>query len=264
MATSIIAKNATAKATRAKITLGNIELDVFQLPDGEYRYSQTQAFISIADEDYDTRQAAKRYIEICASKKAQHLAVPTLQTYEKIRIEGENQTVKLISQADVMSFWAMAAFLGHTKAFGLLMACGIEALERRADAAFGVARSEEERNERLKARLDGKVVRRTLTDAIKGYLAVHEVSGDYGKFVYANCSDHLNLIILGTTAKQAKEFYQLAGRQLLRDSLPAAALKELQLTEEMASRLIEERDMEPLEAVKRACQTCFTKRVGLS
>jgi len=38
------------KATRATIQLGDIELDVFQMPSGEYRYSMTQAFISIADD----------------------------------------------------------------------------------------------------------------------------------------------------------------------------------------------------------------------
>jgi hypothetical protein len=63
----------TQKAVRAQIKLGDIDLDVFQLPDGSYRYSQTQAFISISDADYPTEQAAKRYIEICRSKKAQHL-----------------------------------------------------------------------------------------------------------------------------------------------------------------------------------------------
>jgi hypothetical protein len=253
----------TTKAIRATIKLGDIELDVFQLPDGEYRYSQTQAFISIADDEYDTKQAAKRYIEICTSKKAQHLAIPTLQMYEKTKIEGENQIVKLISQADVMSFWAMAAFLGHTKALALLMACGVESIERRADAAFNVVRSEEERNARLEARVKGKVTRRFLTDAIKDYLDRHELSDNYKKFVYSNCSDCLNKIIFGAKAKQAKEFYSVPEHSLLRNHIPVAALRELELTEEMAKRLIDERDLEPLEAVKQASVLCFTKEIGL-
>lgn len=253
----------TIKAVRAKIKLGDIDLDVFQLPGGEYRYSQTQAFISIADEDYDTQQAAKRYIQICTSKKAQHLAVPTLQTYEKTKIEGENQIVKLISQADIMSFWAMAAFLGHTKALGLLMACGIEALERRADAAFGVVRDEKERNARMEARFKGKVARRALTDVIKDYMDSHELSDNYKRWIFTLCSDHLNKIILGAKAKQAREFYQIPESSLLRNHIPVAALRELELTEEMAARLIEERDIEPLEAVKQACVVCFTRSIGL-
>jgi hypothetical protein len=251
------------KAVRTKITLGDIELDVFQLPDGEYRYSQTQAFISIADEEYDTKQAAKRYIEICTSKKAQHLSVPTLQTYEKTKIEGENQVVKLISQADIMSFWAMAAFLGHTKALGLLMACGIEALERRADAAFGVIRDEEERNDRMAARQKGKLARRSMTDMIKYYIESHDVSDNYKGHVFHNCSDYLNKIILGVKAKQARDFYQISDKPPLRDYVSKNALRELELTEEMVARLIEERDMEPLEAVKQACVVCFTRSVGL-
>jgi hypothetical protein len=50
---------------------------------------------------------------------------------------------------------------------------------------------------------------------------------------------------------------------LLRNHVPRAALRELALAEELASRLIEERDMEPLRAVEQACKTCFTKFVGL-
>jgi hypothetical protein len=253
----------TIKAVRKTMKLGDIELDVFQLPDGEYRYSQTQAFISIADEEYDTKQASKRYIEICTSKKAQHLSVPTLQTYEKTKIEGENQIVKLISQADVMSFWAMAAFLGHTKALGLLMACGIEALERRADALFQVVRDEQERNDRMAARQKGKVARRTLTDAVKHYIESHEVSDNYVRWIFNHCSDHLNKVILGTKSKHAKEFYQISDKAPLRNHIPVAALRELDLTEEMAARLIEERDVEPLDAVKQACLDCFTRSVGL-
>lgn len=251
------------KAVRAVITLGDIELDVFQKPDGSYHHSQTQAFISIADDGYDTKQAAKRYIEICTAKKVQHLATPTILCIEKTKIEGENQIVKLISQTDIVTFWTMAAMLGYSKAFNLVAACAVESLERRADVAFGILRTEEERNQRMAARTKGKVARRSLTDVIQNYIKSHELSDNYKRFIFSNCSDHLNKIILGAKAKQAREFYQIPESSLLRNHIPVAAIRELELAEEMSARLIEERDMEPLEAVKQACVVCFTKSVGL-
>lgn len=254
----------TIKAVRAQIKLGSIDLDVFQLPDGSYVYSQTQAFISVADDGYDTKQAAKRYIEKTTSKQAQTLIPQGFSNIAKVKIEGENQTFNAISQADVTNFWLLFAFDGNVKAMCLLAACGAEALERRADAAFGVKRSEEERNARLEARANGKFARRNLTDCIKDYIDSHEVSDNYKKFVYSNCSDYLNKIILGCKAKQAKEFYQLPENSLLRDHIPAAALTELEVAERVAGRAIDDRDMEPLEAVKYACGVAFTRTLGLA
>jgi hypothetical protein len=240
----------TTKAVRATITLGDIELDVFQLPDESYRYSLTQAFISIANEDYDTKQASKRYIEICNSKKAQHLAVPTLQTYEKTKIEGENQVVKLISQADVMSFWAMAAFLGHSKAFGLIVACGIEALERRADAAFNVKRTEEEYNQRLVIRRDGIISRYFWTDVIDEYLRTHEVSNNYKRFIYIHVSDMVNNAVLGMTAKQFRESQGLPDGITTRDYCTTAQLKQIDTIENAAAMRVKKNDVCPKQALK--------------
>ena len=146
----------------------------------------------------------------------------------------------------------------------LVNACVMEALERRADAAFGIQRSEEERNQRLAIRTQGKVARRYLTDSIADYLEANpELSDCYRKFIWSNCSDHLNLIILGAKAKQAKEFLEVPKNSLLRNHIPIAALNELERVEDLASRLIDDKEMEPLAAVKQAAILMMTKTIGL-
>ena len=254
----------TNKAIRATLQLSDQKLDVFQMPDSDYVYPQTDAFISIADEGYDTQQAAKRYIEKTTSKQAQTLIPQGFSRIVKVKIEGENQTFNAISQADVSNLWLLFAMDGNTKAVKLLAALAQEALERRADAAFGIQRSEEERNQRLASRTQGKVARRYLTDSIADYLEANpDLSDTYRKFIWSNCSDHLNLIILGAKAKQAKEFLEVPKNSLLRNHIPIAALNELERVEDLASRIIDEKGTEPLEAVKQAAILMMTKTIGL-
>jgi hypothetical protein len=248
----------TTKAIRATIKLGDIELDVFQLPDGKYFLSLTQVAETID-------MPLKRMSQIRELKLTQTLYPEGFRMSETVKVEGGTKPVSMISLDDVSKYWTLAAFqTQNPKAMALLAASQTEALERRADAAFNVIRSEVERNERLEARIKGKVARRFLTDAIKDYIDRHsDLSDNYKKFVYSNCSDCLNKIIFGAKAKQAKEFYSVPEHSLLRNHIPVAALRELELTEEMAKRLIDERDLEPLEAVKQASVLCFTKEIGL-
>jgi glycosyltransferase involved in cell wall biosynthesis len=251
----------TTKATRAKIKLGDIDLDVFQLPDGSYGYTY-EWLGSLIDRDKSILSDKKSPFYLYSLNKS--LSKEAL-TNQRVSVEGISKAkLNYLTEPQLMVVLGSLAHMVPEKVVPLLVACGIEALERRADAAFGVIRDEEERNELMAARVKGKVARRSLTDVIKAYIESHEVSDNYKKFIFSNCSDHLNKIILGAKAKQARDFYQIPESSLLRNHVPVAALRELELTEEMAARLIEERDMEPLEAVKQACVVCFTRSVGLS
>jgi hypothetical protein len=242
----------TIKAVRATITLGDIELDVFQLPDGGYYFTQSvlkTIHITLSN------TSGKKYVKpILEANSA------LLQTAQ---LDGNPVKLKLIPMTLFGEIVGIYAKLGNEFCIAILVACFEESLERRADTAFDVKRTEEEYNARLAQRTKGYVARRTLTDSIRDYTIKHESSETYIKFIYSNCSDHLNKIILGAKAKQAKEFYALPAHSLLRNHIPVKALRELELVEEMASRLIDERDIEPLEAVKQACIICFTKTVGL-
>jgi hypothetical protein len=252
------------KAKKAIIKLGSLELDVYQLPNGSYRMSQTQAFISIADDDYSTKQAAKRFIEKITSKQAKALVPQGFGCIEKVKIEGTGLEINSISLTDVPNFWLLFAADGNIKASLLLAACAIETLERRADSAFNIQRTEEERNDRLQTRVESKIARRTLTDSFKYYLENNlELSSNYKKYIYPNSTDYLNGVVLGVKSKQAKDHYQLKESGAIRDHIPTEALRELKFAEELASRFIVEDGLEPFEAVKKACEIGKIKQIGL-
>jgi hypothetical protein len=250
----------TIKAVQAKIKLGDIELDVFQFPDGSYGYTY-EWLGTVIGRDKSILSDKKSPFHLYRLNES--LSKETL-TNQRIFVEGISKAkLNYLTEPQLMVVLGSLAYMVPDKVVPLLVACGIEVLERRADRAFGVIRDEEERDNRMAARVKGKVARRSLTDVIKDYMDSHELSDSYKRFIFSNCSDHLNKIILGAKAKQAREFYQIPESSLLRNHIPVAALRELELTEEMAARLIEERDMEPLEAVKQACVVCFTRSIGL-
>jgi hypothetical protein len=71
---------------------------------------------------------------------------------DRTKIEGNNAIAKVVHIELFKAIVAKYAELGNKSCSSLVAACFAEALERRADSAFGKVRTEEERNERLKNR----------------------------------------------------------------------------------------------------------------
>ena len=211
--------------------------------------SQTQAFISIADDDYDTKQAAKRYIEKTTSKLAQQHIPQGFHSIEKIKIEGENKTFNGISLTDVFNFWLLFTMEGNRKALALVAACGVEALERRADNAFGVLRTEQERNERFVTRRDSILSRTFWTDVIEDYTKTHEVSDNYRRFVYNNVSDYLNRSLFGKSSKEIREHYNI-GNYSPRDYFPSQTIKLVDTIEKATGVRVKNNNVDPKQALK--------------
>ena len=249
----------TIKAVRATIKLGDIELDVFQLPDGTYRYDY-QFLADIIGRDKT----------ILSNKKSPYALQNILgkdKTEWNTKLGGisKGYTYNSISSSSLLKVFSVFSSLGHENVVNLLLACAEEALERRADSAFNVVRSEEERNSKLAARIQGKQTRRKLTDAISDWLDNEEndASENSRKFMYSNCSDSLNNIVLGYKARVAKEILGVSEHSLLRDYLPMAAISELDAVERLACILIDEDNMNPVDAVKQASISVRAKRVDL-
>jgi hypothetical protein len=234
----------TIKATRATITLGNIELDVFQMPDGKYFLSLYQIAESI-------EISHKRIAEFRELKLAQTLYPEGFRVAEKIKVEGGTKPVSMISLDDVSKYWTIAAFQTQNAiAMSLLAASQAEALERRADAAFNVIRTEEERNQRHIIRVDGIVSRHFWTDVIDQYLRTHEVSDNYKRFIYVNVSDAVNKAILGTTAKKYRDMNDIPEDASLRDYLNTDQLKQIDTIEKAAGMRVLKNDLCPKQALK--------------
>ncbi|MCC3409596.1 MAG: hypothetical protein JGK17_29395 [Microcoleus sp. PH2017_10_PVI_O_A] len=92
---------------------------------------------------------------------------------KKTSIKGNNVQINIIPIDLAVAYWIKEAITGNATAARLLGACAAESIERRADSAFGVQRAEEERQEFMRIRLEGKRIRRRLTDAIKSYIERH-------------------------------------------------------------------------------------------
>ncbi|MEG4026598.1 MULTISPECIES: hypothetical protein [unclassified Microcoleus] len=140
----------SVRAVRASVQIGSLTVDGFMLPDGSYRMSQTQAAECIGDDPVYARN-------FLGSKEGKAIlgegftpetfeVDPTGQVRGQTRIRGWPLSV-------VYAYWIYRCYRGVKPAFDLVVALGTETLERRFDIAFGVTRTESERNELLGQRV---------------------------------------------------------------------------------------------------------------
>ncbi|MGG6298125.1 hypothetical protein ACQ4M4_27340 [Leptolyngbya sp. AN02str] len=142
--------------TRADISIGSIVVDGFRLADGSYRMSQQQAAEAIGE----PAVYALRFLRSRDSKDAlgedytdytpESLPVPT-----KEGARGESRINALPIEV-VVAYWMYRSYKGNRRAFMLSIALMAETLERRFDAAFGVSRSEDDRNQKFSDRLSDR------------------------------------------------------------------------------------------------------------
>lgn len=130
------------KARRRTIKLGDISLSVFQLAAGAYRLSQTQVAEAIGKDESSFR-------EFLESKSPEALPYKDFES-GKLSVEGSNKPINPIPVPLAIAYWTKEARVGNSIAFRLLAASAVEAIERRADKAFGVQRTEDEYNLRFK------------------------------------------------------------------------------------------------------------------
>jgi hypothetical protein len=236
----------TTKASRAVITLGDIQLDVFQLPDETYFMSSSNIAEALDMTEYSFRG---KYMS--KELKAILETSPRFVVFgEKLSIEDNNVKVNAIPLELVSLIFGHYASKGNVKATALLIASLTEALERRADAAFGIKRTEEEYNQRLVIRRDGILSRFFWTDVIDEYLRTHEVSDNYKRFIYNHVSDMVNKAVLGMTAKQFRESQGLPDGITTRDYCTTAQLKQIDTIENAAAMRVKRDDICPKQALK--------------
>ncbi|MBD6621021.1 hypothetical protein FNW02_36180 [Komarekiella sp. 'clone 1'] len=144
-------------------------------------------------------------------------------------------------------------------AINLVVAGLGDSLRSLAYSHFGIAISDEQRNQWLSTRHDGKMVRRDLTDAIKSYLERHkECSDNYRIFIYVNATDAMYRAVFGMTAKQMEEMLGCT-RHESRDYLDSRSLNRINNAEAACVAQIDNRDVEPMQAVKNVVDfLCLT------
>lgn len=230
-------------AERATIYLGNIPLEVFMLPDGQYVLSQTQVAEAVG-------KTKVSFGDFLVSKSPEALPYKGFRS-KKTSIKGNNAQINIIPVDLAVAYWTKEAIVGNVAAARLLGACAAESIERLADSAFGVQRAEEERQELLRIRLEGKRIRRRLTDAIKSYIDRHpELSENNRKWLYVNASQRVTLVVFGRKAKKLAEDLGVHPDDL-RNALTPDELILLQEVEDTAIRLIDIQDVHPDGAIQQ-------------
>lgn len=138
------------KAKRATVLIGDLEVDGFQMPDGSYRMSQTQAAECIGKPEIN----ARRFLGSKGIKalRGEGYTPDTIDVESPDQSRGQTRFNAL--PLDVVSaYWLWEASKGNQRSLTLCYALMAETLERRFDAAFDVERTETERNALLTQRL---------------------------------------------------------------------------------------------------------------
>jgi hypothetical protein len=122
------------------------------LPDGSYRMSQTQAAEIVGL----NRRNVFDFLRSNAIKSL--LGEGYTGSISDVEIESEGQArggsrINALPLEVVSAYWLWQAYRGNKQALTLCMGLILETLERRFDNAFGVSRSESERDHRLNDRL---------------------------------------------------------------------------------------------------------------
>jgi len=160
----------SVRAVRATVQIGNLTVDGFQLPDGGYRMSLTQAAECVGKParstfDFLRSKALKGLLSEAGSTfdflPEDTVAALATDTYtvEKFLVdigeEGSRGQTRItgVPLEIVILYWHWESFRGNKQAFFLVTGLATETLERRFDTAFGVTRTEEERNELLSQRV---------------------------------------------------------------------------------------------------------------
>ncbi|MEO0835922.1 MAG: hypothetical protein AAFY16_08040 [Cyanobacteria bacterium J06642_3] len=144
-------------------------------------------------------------------------------------------------------------------AFAIQDASVTTTIEQAFDIAFDNKRSLEEYQEKQKARVQGKVARRNMTNVVRDYVKAHseEVSDNYKKFIYNNCTDRTYRLVFGRSAKQLKEDWEC------NDVRAAMTVEELFIVrgvEDLAMKLIEQ-GIEPQKAIDEAGERLMIKKI---
>ena len=142
------------KATRAEITIGPHLVEGFMLPDGGYRMSLSQSAEIIG-------LTPRNAFDFLRSKNLEALVgegyTVSVSEIEPAEDQGRGGSrIRSLPLEVVGVYWVWQSYRGNKQALALCVAMVTESLERRFDTAFGVARSEEERNQRLSDRLSSR------------------------------------------------------------------------------------------------------------
>jgi len=124
------------RARKATINYGGIELEVYQLPSGEYKLSQTQVAQAVGNGEDNVRYWL-------TTKAPENLDADTISSIgKKLLVEGGSKWVKSVNFKVALVYWTHCSVKGNALASALVSVGSEEKLTRLADEVFGVKKSE--------------------------------------------------------------------------------------------------------------------------
>lgn len=237
------------KAVVATVTYAGFEFPGLQIPDGSYGITASQAWEMLKFSDLPKN----------ASRDVKRLLGKDYQTF-RIISELNPKKVNVILLKDFGLLVMKLAFRGNEVAQAIAEASVTTTLEQAFDIAFDNKRSLIEYQEKQKVRVQGKVARRNMTNVVKDYVKAHddEVSDNYKKFIYNNCTDRTYRLVFGRSAKQLKEDWEC------NDVRAAMTVEELFIVrgvEDLAMKLVEQ-GIEPQQAIDEAGKRLMIEKIG--
>src|SRR4028118_740186 len=141
----------SVRAVRASVQIGSLTVDGFMLPDGSYRMSQTQAAEGVGLSERNARE----FLQSKALKTllGEGYTPATSEIEPSVGQARGGSRIRALPLEVVGAYWLWQAARGNKTALSLAMSLLTENLERRFDNAFGVTRTEAERNELLSQRV---------------------------------------------------------------------------------------------------------------
>jgi hypothetical protein len=226
------------KANLTIVRIGHLEFEGLLLPDGNFRIAISQLVaLNLVPPNRSLKQLQALY----------SLDFPS---HQSILTPLNSKKVNTIDLVDFEHLLRKLDRMGVEEARTIVDSLIGLSLQQLFSDAFCVQFEKEERQAWLKDRQTGKVVRRTLTDAIRDYLKAHDASENAFTFTYPNVTNAINRAIFNQrSAKQLKEDW---GVENPRDYMTQNELLLIMEVEHLTMRLIDKDQLDPHVAVKEA------------
>lgn len=127
------------KARKATIMYGDVEFDIYQLPNGRYTMSQTQVAKAV-----DRDESSFRWF---LNNTALKLLSPEDLVVGEVQVEGSNIPIKTHLFKVILVYWDHQAERKNLKAKALLSVGTEEKLNRLSDEAFGIKKTDSQYNQ---------------------------------------------------------------------------------------------------------------------
>jgi hypothetical protein len=239
-------KSNNVKADVAIVKIGHLEIEGYLTSEGEFGLSLSDFARLIGIEPKQVRA------RILNSKYAKTLSDKGFPGSKKCKVDKNKGSIIQIIPVDwVISLIQISARIGIEGAWEILDLLAGLSLHQLFSDAFNLEFEKEERQKWLKARQEGKVVRRTLTDAIKDYINTHNCNSSYKQFIYANVTNEIYDGVFNRKAKTLKQQWECDNP---RDVMTEVELSEIKQVEQLTMRIIDQDNLEPVRAVNEALE----------